>query len=29
VGPALYLVSELTAEGSAPSVELSYKRESK
>jgi hypothetical protein len=29
VGPALYLVSELTAEGSAPAVELSYKRESK
>lgn len=29
VGPALYLVSELTAEGSAPSVELSYKRESR
>ena len=29
VGPALYLVSELTAEGSVPSVELSYKRESK
>jgi hypothetical protein len=29
VGPALYLVGELTAEGSVPSVELSYKRESK
>lgn len=29
VGPALHLVSELTAEGSAPSVEISYKRESK
>jgi hypothetical protein len=29
VGPALYLVGELTAEGSAPAVELSYKRESK
>jgi hypothetical protein len=29
VGPALCLVSELTAEGSVPSIELSYKRESK
>ena len=29
VGPALFLVGELTAEGSVPSVELSYKRESR
>jgi hypothetical protein len=29
VGPALFLVGELTAEGSAPVVELSYKRESR
>jgi hypothetical protein len=29
VGPALFLVGELTAEGTAPAVELSYKRESK
>ena len=28
VGPALFLVGELTAEGTAPAVELSYKRES-
>jgi hypothetical protein len=29
VGPALYVVGELTAEGSVPVVELSYKRESR
>jgi hypothetical protein len=29
VGPAIHLVSELTGEGSVPSIELAYKRESK
>jgi hypothetical protein len=29
VGPSLYLVSELTAEGQAPNAELSYQREKK
>lgn len=29
VGPAVFLVGELTAEGAAPVVELSYKRESR
>ena len=28
-GAALYLVSELTGEGQAPSIELSYQREKK
>jgi hypothetical protein len=28
VGPALYLVSELTAEGSLPTIALAYKKES-
>jgi hypothetical protein len=29
VGPSLFLVSELTAEGQAPNAELSYQREKK